>query len=153
MLTDEALEHYVEMNRVNAKKLALDADLVLVHDVQPATLVEHRGPGSRWVWRCHFDASRAQRRAWTFLRPWINQYDAAIFSLPRFGRRLGIPQLRHRAVDRSAVGEEPRPDRRARSPRILRGLGLTQDRPHPAAGGAVHAPPRTRSAWSTPTGW
>src|SRR5207253_908036 len=42
LLTDEGLDHYVEMNRVNAKKLVLEADLVLVHDVQPATLVAHR---------------------------------------------------------------------------------------------------------------
>ena len=42
VLTDEALDHYVEMNRVNAKKLRLDADLVIVHDVEPATLVANR---------------------------------------------------------------------------------------------------------------
>ena len=59
VLTDEALDHFIEMNRVNAKKLALDADLVLVHDVQPASLVAHRTDG-RWVWRCHFDCSSAE---------------------------------------------------------------------------------------------
>jgi len=91
VLTDEALAHYVEMNRINAKKLRLDADLVVVHDVQPAPLVGHRGEG-RWVWRCHFDASHAQRRVWSSFRQIINQYDAAVFSLPEFGRRLSVPQ-------------------------------------------------------------
>jgi trehalose synthase len=93
VLADEALAHFVEMNRVNAKKLRLEADLVLVHDVSPATIVAQRPGEGRWVWRCHFDASRAQRRAWTFFRPFVNQYDAAVFSLPRFGRRTGIPQF------------------------------------------------------------
>jgi len=93
LLTDEALDHYVEMNRVNAKKLALEADLVLVHDVQPATLVEHRPTQGRWVWCCHFDCSRPARRAWTFLRPYVNQFDAAVFSLPAFAQRLPIPQF------------------------------------------------------------
>src|SRR5207253_268970 len=91
VLADEALAHYVEMNRINAKKLRLDADLVVVHDVQPAPLVGHRGEG-RWVWRCHFDASHAQRRVWSSFRQIINQYDAAVFSLPEFGRRLSVPQ-------------------------------------------------------------
>jgi trehalose synthase len=99
VLADEALAHYVEMNRINAKKLRLDADLVFVHDVQPAPLVNHRGDG-RWVWRCHFDASHAQRRVWSFFRQIINQYDAVVFSLPEFGRRLSVPQyVIHPAID------------------------------------------------------
>lgn len=128
VLTDEALEHYVEMNRVNAKKLSLDADVVLVHDVQPATLVEHRAAGSRWVWQCHFDSSRAQRRAWTFLRPWINQYDAAIFSLPRFGRRLGIPRyVIAPSIDPLSAKNRDLTSREVTT--VLRGLDIAQDRP------------------------
>src|SRR5438445_265625 len=78
------------MNRVNAKKLTLDADLVLVHDVEPASLVTHRTDG-RWVWRCHFDCSAARPAAWSFFRRFADQYDAAVFSLPGFECRLGIP--------------------------------------------------------------
>jgi trehalose synthase len=127
-LTDEALDHYVEMNRVNAKKLALEADLVLVHDVQPATLVQHRPAQGRWVWRCHLDASRPSRRAWAFFRPYINQYDAAVFSLPKFARRLGIPKY----VIPPSI--DPLSEKnRDLSPRevtgILRGLGVAQDKP------------------------
>jgi trehalose synthase len=127
-LTDEALDHYVEMNRVNGKKLALEADLVLVHDVQPATLVEHRPSSGRWVWRCHFDASRPSRRAWAFLRPYVNQYDAAVFSLPKFARRLGIPKYV------IAPSIDPLSEKnRELSPRevttLLRGLGVAQDKP------------------------
>lgn len=92
VLADEALAHWVEMNRINAKKLSLEADLVEVHDIQPAALVVNRGEG-RWVWRCHFDCSRAQRRAWSVVRQYLTQYDAVIFSLPEFGRRLGVVQF------------------------------------------------------------
>ena len=127
-LTDEALDHYVEMNRVNGKKLALEADLVLVHDIQPATLVQHRPSAGRWVWRCHFDASHPSRRAWAFLRPYVNQYDAAVFSLPKFARRLGIPKYV------IAPSIDPLSEKnRELSPRevttILRGLGVAQDKP------------------------
>jgi trehalose synthase len=128
VLTDEALDHYVEMNRVNAKKIALDADLILVHDVQPATLIADRGAQGRWVWRCHFDSSRAQRRAWTFLRPYVNQFDAAVFSLPKFGRRLGIPKYVI-APSIDPLSEKNRDLTAREVTTILRGLGVAQDRP------------------------
>jgi trehalose synthase len=128
VLTDEALEHYLEMNRVNAKKLRLDADLVLVHDVQPASLVADRPGGGHWVWRCHFDCSRAQRRAWSFFRPLVKHYDGAVFSLPRFTHRIGIPlYIIHPSID-------PLSDKnRELSPReiasILGPLGVPLGRP------------------------
>jgi trehalose synthase len=90
--SDEALDHYVEMNRINAKKLRLDADLVLVHDVPPSSVVSARGAEGRWLWRCHFDCSQAQRRGWSFVRRFVEQYDAVIVSLPKFARRMGVPQ-------------------------------------------------------------
>jgi trehalose synthase len=128
VLSDDQLEHYVEMNRVNAKKLKLDADLVLVHDVQPASLVTARGGAGHWVWRCHFDCSRAQRRAWSFFRRFVEQYDAVVVSLPRFGRRMAVPEyVIHPSID-------PLSDKnRDLSPRevaaILNGLRVTTDRP------------------------
>jgi trehalose synthase len=128
VLTDEALDHYVEMNRVNAKKLRLDADLVLVHDVEPATLIAQRPEQGRWVWRCHFDCARPQRRAWAFLRPYVNQYDAAIFSLPKFTRRLNIPRyVIAPSIDPLSDKNRDMPLREVAG--ILRGLDVPQDRP------------------------
>src|SRR2546428_7573911 len=68
----------------------LDADLVLVHDVQPASLVTHRADG-RWVWRCHFDCSAARPAAWSFFRRFADQYDAAGFSPPGVEGPPGVP--------------------------------------------------------------
>src|SRR5206468_2984077 len=56
-------------------------------------LVEARPQEGAWVWRCHLDVSRPQRRAWTFLRQYVVKYDAAVFSLPAFAQRLPIPQF------------------------------------------------------------
>jgi trehalose synthase len=128
VLTDEALDHYVEMNRLNAKKIALDADLVLAHDVPPITLIEHRGTQGRWVWACHSDASRAQRRAWTFLRPSVNHFDAAVFSLPKFGRRLGIPRYVI-APSIDPLSEKNRDLTSREVATVMRSLGVAQDRP------------------------
>jgi trehalose synthase len=128
VLTDEALDHFVEMNRVNATKLALDADLVLVHDVQPATLVALRPGRGRWVWGCHFDASRPQRRAWTFFRPFANQYDAAVFALPSFSRRLNVPKyVIHPSIDPLSEKNRELPPREVTA--ILRTLSVPQDKP------------------------
>ena len=101
-LTEPMLEAYRQTNRLNAAKMDLGADLVLIHDPQPAALVEERArhPRSAWVWRCHIDASRPVRRVWSFLREYVVKFDAAIFSLPKFAQRLPIPQfLVYPAID------------------------------------------------------
>jgi trehalose synthase len=114
---------------VNAKKLALEADLVLVHDVQPITLVEHRPAHGRWVWRCHFDCSRPSRRAWTFMRSYANHFDAAVFSLPKFARRLGIPEYVI-APSIDPLSEKNRELSSREVMTILRTLAVAQDRPY-----------------------
>jgi trehalose synthase len=92
VVTEEMLEAYRSVTRENARRLPLEADLVLVHEAPPAGLVEYRPPAGRWVWRCHIDVSAPQRRVWSFLRRYVTRYDAAVFSLPRFAPQLPIPQ-------------------------------------------------------------
>ncbi len=92
-LADAQLEHYLAISRKNAVRLALAGDLVLIHDPQPAALVEARPREGRWVWRCHIDLSTPHRRVWAFLRRFISWYDAVVFSLPAFGHPLSIPQF------------------------------------------------------------
>jgi trehalose synthase len=91
MLTEERLEHYVALNQVTARKLRLEADVVIAHDVQPASLVADRA-GGRWIWRCHFDCSRPQPQAWSFFRRFGDLFDAAMFSLPGYAGRLAVPR-------------------------------------------------------------
>jgi trehalose synthase len=91
-LSPRALETYGEVNRANTRSLPLDSDYVIIHDPQPAALVEGRKSG-RWIWRCHIDISRPQWKVWRFLRQYVVKYDAAIFSLPGFAQRLPIPQF------------------------------------------------------------
>jgi len=78
----------------NLATLDLDADLVFVHDPQPAGLVaaRHRRPGG-WIWRCHIDVSSPQRDVWDFLDQSVRDYDAAVFSAPAFTRDLAMPQV------------------------------------------------------------
>jgi trehalose synthase len=91
-LTAEDQAYFHEVNRRAGDALALDGDLVLIHDPQPAAVVLHRRrPGQRWVWRCHIDLSRAQPAVWDFLAPTVARYDAAIFSHVSFVPPLEVP--------------------------------------------------------------
>ena len=70
-----------------------DEDVVVIHDPQPAALIRARESGhSKWIWRCHIDLSNPNPNVWGFLRPMIDQFDAAIFSSPSFAQQLNIPQ-------------------------------------------------------------
>ena len=93
-LTPEQRAIYVETIRGNAERLALgDADVVVIHDPQPAPLISLAPKTCPWVWRCHIDASRPFRPVWKFLRSWVQQYDASVFSLAAFTRSLDHPQF------------------------------------------------------------
>ena len=90
VLSEEGLARWVDMNHLNAKKIDLDADVILVHDGQPASLVTDRN-AAKWVWRCSFDCSSAQASTWAYFRALVDQYDAAVFSMPGFESRLAVP--------------------------------------------------------------
>jgi trehalose synthase len=92
-LSQQMLKEYLEINRENTRRLSFDAHYVVIHDPQPAALIESRPAHGKWVWRCHIDISRPQWKVWSFLKQFVLKYDAAIFSLPRFAQRLPIPQF------------------------------------------------------------
>jgi trehalose synthase len=89
---------YTERNRAT---LPLDSEFVVIHDPQPAALIDARKPGSNhWVWRCHIDLSHPNRAVWDFLEKFVSRYDGAMFSSPEFSRQLPIPQyLFYPAID------------------------------------------------------
>jgi trehalose synthase len=60
-------------------------DVIVVHDPQPLALLELHGRGSsRWIWRCHIDTSEPNTSVWSFVRPLLVRYDAAVFTLGGF---------------------------------------------------------------------
>lgn len=95
-LSPRLLQAYEETNAANAERLRdtlEEADVVFIHDPQPAPLLEHcpnrRG---KWVWRCHIDASHPYRPVWKYLRRHVAAYDAVVFSLPDFAQDLPRPE-------------------------------------------------------------
>jgi trehalose synthase len=91
-ITGEMWNYHYEVNRKNAERLNLDADAVLVHDPQPAPLVEFRKSG-KWIWRCHIDVSHPVKEVCDYLLRYCQRYDAAVFSVARFARAMGIEEF------------------------------------------------------------
>lgn len=93
-ITEEMWEDYRRINRLNAQQLDLDADIVVIHDPQPAALIDYRPQGrNRWIWRCHIDPSRPDDGVWHFLENFIKRYDVAVFSTPEFIVGKALPPL------------------------------------------------------------
>lgn len=92
-LTEQKKEIYEEINFHNSLRMQLDADVVVVHDPQPLPLISHYRRSCPWIWRCHLDLSSPLREAWQYVRPFIEQYDAVVMSLPEYAQELQTPQL------------------------------------------------------------
>jgi trehalose synthase len=90
-LDDAARRVYEDVLARNAEELAgrvCEGDVVIVHDPQPAGLVDtFRAAGAAVVWRCHVGLDHPNERAraaWAFLRPYVEHADAFIFSRASF---------------------------------------------------------------------
>ena len=81
-LTEEMKKLYIETNKVNADDFDLgNFDYVLIHDPQPAPLIEFYNKEQPWIWRCHIDLSDPNREFWDFLRRFVEKYDRYIFHM------------------------------------------------------------------------
>jgi trehalose synthase len=86
---DKELDYYFQVNKKNSERLDLDADIVVIHDPQPLPLINLcRANGSKWVWRCHIDLSKPDLALWKYLKNYLHSYDASIFSIAKFSRKL-----------------------------------------------------------------
>ncbi|MGE5690055.1 MAG: glycosyltransferase [Pseudomonadota bacterium] len=76
---------YLATSARNAELLGDDYDFVVVHDPQPAAILPLHGKGdAKWVWRCHIETSVPNPETWEFLRGFLTDYDAAVFTLREF---------------------------------------------------------------------
>ncbi|MFQ5452821.1 MAG: glycosyltransferase [Candidatus Zixiibacteriota bacterium] len=91
------IETYEQTVTENAKRLQLileEADYVFIHDPQPAYLLDLcKNRKGKWIWRCHIDVSHPNRKVWNYLKFKVAAYDASIFSMPHFARRLPHAQF------------------------------------------------------------
>jgi trehalose synthase len=84
-LRDAERHVYLGVNEQSAKLLEADYDVYIVHDPQPAALRHFVAQGgARWIWRCHIDTSAPEESVSAFLRPFIGDYDALVFTMKQF---------------------------------------------------------------------
>jgi trehalose synthase len=98
---EDIFKTYLANNQENNNEMDFEQDLIVIHDPQPAALIHwNQSHKNKWVWRCHIDMSHPNRQLWDFLRPYVEKYDAAIFSSALFSPQLAIPQYRfYPAID------------------------------------------------------
>lgn len=92
-LTDRKKEIYEEVVHENAFRNHLDHDVVIIHDPQPLPMINHYRKRGPWIWRGHVDLSQPNRELWEYLRPFVEKYDAVIFSIKEYAQNLYTPQL------------------------------------------------------------
>jgi len=94
-ISSSLLDIYEKTNLQNYERLREkleSADIVFIHDPQPAALLHFsKGRKGRWLWRCHIDVSHPYRPVWKYLREYIKDYDASIWSLSAFAQPLEHP--------------------------------------------------------------
>jgi trehalose synthase len=94
-IPESFLRCYEGTNRRNVEEMRDElesADFVFIHDPQPAPFLQfcpqRRG---KWIWRCHIDVSHPFRPVWKYLRSFVQDYDASIWSLSEFAQPLPHP--------------------------------------------------------------
>jgi len=92
-LTEQKKDIYETVVLENSIRNHLDHDLVIIHDPQPLPLIEHYRKKGPWIWRCHVDLSNPHPELWTYLSRFVNQYDAAIFSIEDYRQSIRPPQV------------------------------------------------------------
>jgi len=87
-------EVFLQNTKNNIEWLKFNGDIIVIHDPQPIGLVQVKeGVNARWIWRCHIDVSSPQPSAWDFIQPFVEKYDAAVFSAPQFSKPVSIRQF------------------------------------------------------------
>jgi trehalose synthase len=85
---------FSEVTKQNLEEMSFYGDIIFVHDPQPVGLIAKKKEiGRKWAWRCHIDVSSPDKKLWKFLREFIVEYDAAVFSAPNFAQQLPIRQF------------------------------------------------------------
>jgi trehalose synthase len=94
-LSETERKLFLDVARENAAQLT-DADVVLAHDPQAVALRHFAKDPDRfgWVWRCHIDLTNAHQPVWSFLRPFVEEHDASIWTMPEFVR----PDLKQKVL-------------------------------------------------------
>jgi trehalose synthase len=84
-LSQSQKDVYETHNRIAAESLGSGYDFIVMHDPQPLMIRNYAGDlGAKWIWRCHIDTSTPNEDTASYLAPYVQQYDTAIFSMDQY---------------------------------------------------------------------
>jgi len=83
-LTEEEWNYYLKINEENAKKLLLDADVLIIHDPQPAAIPLYSDTKANLIWRCHIDLSNPYEDFWKRFKEVLKPYEKLLFHLEEY---------------------------------------------------------------------
>ncbi len=128
-ITKEDYEIFLETTSANIEQINFYGDIVFIHDPQPVALVEKKKSlKNRWVWRCHIDFTNPEPEIWNFIKSFVEQYDASVFSAPAFARQLPIRQfLVSPSIDPLSDKNKELPEEVINS--VLEKLKINRDKP------------------------
>jgi len=93
-ISDDEFSLFRETTKKNLNQIDFSGDILFIHDPQPVALIAKKNDiGRKWIWRCHIDISHPDSRVWEFLKQYVINYDAAVFSSPNFAQQLPIRQF------------------------------------------------------------
>ncbi len=78
-ISDDEWESYMKVNKENSKKLELDADIIVIHDPQPAAIPYLSNINSHLIWRCHIDLSSPNEIVWNEFSKFLKTYEKMLF--------------------------------------------------------------------------
>lgn len=93
-LTAKVKEIYEGTNFHNSTFMHLEKnDAVIIHDPQVLPLIKFYKKNQPWIWRCHIDITKPNKKLWNYLKKFINLYDEMIISDECYHKKdIEIPQ-------------------------------------------------------------
>lgn len=134
LISDEMHENYQEVNRRNAEDLEDEWDFVVIHDPQPAALIDHVERTGLWLWRCHIDLSAPNPDSLAVLARLLPSYDACVYTMKEYapkgvnpGRLSKAPVVIHPSID--PLTSKNRPMAPEEVEEIARRYGVDAEKP------------------------
>lgn len=93
-LTEKVKETYEGTSYYNSVIMHLEKnDAVIIHDPQVLPLIKFYKKQQPWIWRCHIDITKPNKKLWNYLKKFINLYDEMIISDDRYRKKeIKVPQ-------------------------------------------------------------
>ncbi len=130
-LTPEMKEIYIKYNKMNAEGFEGEYDFIFIHDPQPAYMINFLPRKSaKFINRIHIDLTNANQKFWNFLKPALDKFDAAIFTMKQYVKKdLNVPHIyiMPPCIDPLSPKNIPLPLDKAKE--IMKKYGVDTDRP------------------------